>query len=79
MSRTESPSAIRAAEPLRRTNAPSQKRASSHEDEDAGPRKIEKDRRNDDAESQQPDDPALPAVPDIILAARQDHNRRQTE
>ena len=54
-------------------------RAPGHEDEDAGPREIENDRGDDDAECQQPDDPAFPAVPDVVLAARQDHDRGQTQ
>ena len=53
--------------------------ASGHKNEDAGAREIEDDRGDDDSESEQPNDPAFPAVPDIILAARQDHDRRETE
>ena len=47
--------------------------ASGHQNEDSGARKIEDDRGDDDSESEQPNDPAFPAVPDVILAARQDH------
>ena len=79
MSRTESPSAIRAAEPLRRTNAPSQSALPATRMRDAGAREIEDDRGDEDGESEQPDDPAFPAVPDIILAAGQDHDRGETE
>ena len=64
---------------MRRTNAPSQRALPASKNEDAGTREIENDRRHDEGESEQPNDPAFPAVPDIILAARQDHDRRETE
>ena len=53
--------------------------ASGQQNEDAGAREIEDDRGDDESEAEQPDDPAFSAVPDIILAAGQDHDRGQAE
>ena len=54
-------------------------RAADHENENAGAREIKNDGRDEDGEAKDPDNPAFPAVPDVVLAAGEKDDRREAE
>ena len=77
-SRTESPIAIRAIEPLAHKHRQPE-HAADEQDGDAGAGKFEHDRRHHNAERRQPKDPAFSAMADFIVPAGDDHNGGEPE
>ena len=53
--------------------------ASGHQQENAGTREIENDRGHENGKPEEPDDPALSAMPDVILSAGQNHDGGEAE
>src|SRR5438552_4203307 len=56
-------------------NDRSPERTATHQNNETGARKIQNDRRNENTECHEPEEPAFSAVTKVVLSARQQHNR----